>query len=68
MRLPIMSKIIISLFQFKLGDHFDFGLLARGRSSLILGRLMAVKYSHPHPHLNYILFIYLMKYLSISCH
>ena len=31
---------------------YDFGFLARGRSSLSLGRLMAVKYSHPHPHLN----------------
>ena len=30
--------------------------------------LMAVKYSHPGPHLNWILFIFLRKYLSKSCH
>ena len=61
MRLLIMSKITILLFQFKCEFLFDVGFLARGRSSLSLGRLMALKYSHLGPHLNWILFIFLIS-------
>ena len=54
-RLPIMSKSIISLFQFKCWVPLLISVfLARGRSSLSLGRLMAVKMSHLRPHLNWI--------------
>ncbi len=44
-RLPLVSEFTFSLFWFKRQVPYGSLFLARGRSSLSLGKLMAVKYA-----------------------